>query len=372
MKIQLRLRSGVFLLSLLILLVGCASAPAPFGSVAGTSGDVPEFAVYYIDVGQADSALVVSGGETMLIDGGNTADSDLIYAFLKSHEITRLDFIVATHVHEDHVGGLAGALNYAGVGVAFCPVSEYDSGAFENFDAYLEKQNVAITVPNPGDTFTLGDAAVEILAPVREYDEPNDTSIVLKIVFGDTGFLFTGDAERPAEQDILEKDYDLSATVLKVGHHGSDTATTYPFLREIMPQYAIISCGSENSYGHPHKDLLSRLRDAGAAVYRTDLQGTITCVSDGRTVSISTEKNANVPANQTVPAGAETATAGTETPADTVTVQPSVSEYIGNINSRVFHIPSCPNLPAVKNRVMFFSREEAVGEGYSPCGNCEP
>jgi competence protein ComEC len=122
-------------------------------------------------------------------------------------------------------------------------------------------------------------------------------------VYGNASFLFTGDAERPAEQDILEMGYDLSATVLKVGHHGSDTATTYPFLREIMPQYAVISCGEGNSYGHPHDDLLSRLRDADVTVYRTDLQGTIICVSDGSTVTFNTERNENAHTNPTAPSG---------------------------------------------------------------------
>ncbi|GHU88983.1 competence protein ComE [Clostridia bacterium] len=258
-----------------------------------------ELTVYYIDVGQADSALVLCGGAAMLIDGGNAADSDLVYTFLKNHEIDKLDYIVATHAHEDHVGGLAGALSYATVDTALCPVTEYDTKAYKNFVKALDKQGVSITVPKHGDAFKLGDAEVKIVGPINQSDEPNNMSIVMKITYGGTSFLFTGDAERAEEADILDAGYDLSSTVLKVGHHGSDTSTTYPFLREIMPSYAVISCGKKNSYGHPHENTLSRLRDADVTLFRTDMQGTITAVSDGKTVGFTTERNAAARTNPT-------------------------------------------------------------------------
>ena len=245
-----------------------------------TSPEIPEgssFEIHFIDVGQADSALILCDGKAMLIDGGNAEDSSLIYTYLKNQGIDRLDYIVCTHAHEDHVGGLAGALNYAKVDVAYCPVKSYDSTAFKNFVKYLGNQGVSISVPSAGDTFTLGSASVTVLGPINPSDEPNNTSIVFRIVYGSTSFLFTGDAEREEEQDILDAGYSLSSTVLKVGHHGSENSTTYPFLREVMPQYAVISVGADNSYGHPTEETLSRLRDAGVTVYRTDMQGNIIC-----------------------------------------------------------------------------------------------
>jgi len=318
------------------------------------------FSVHYIDVGQGDSALILCDGKTMLIDGGESSESSKIYSYLKNQGVNHLDYIVATHAHSDHIGGLSGALNYASVGVALCPVTSYDSKTFNSFVKYLDKQGVSITVPSAGDTFSLGSAIIQILGPQKNYDDPNDTSIVMKVVYGETSFLFTGDAERTAEADIIEAGYDLSATVLKVGHHGSDTSTSYPFLREIMPEYAVIQVGKDNSYGHPTEDTLSRLRDADVKVYRNDLQGTIICTSDGTNVSFRTEKNETVQTNPTV-----VVTPNQEDGSD-------IGEYIGNKNSKKFHLPTCKNLPAEKNRVYISSRQEALDRGFDPCGNCDP
>jgi len=321
------------------------------------------FEVHYLDVGQGDCSLVLCDGHAMLIDGGEASESSKVYAYLKSHGIEHLDYMVATHAHSDHIGGLSGALNYATVDTAFCPVTEYDSKTFSSMVKYLGNQGLSITVPSAGDDFMLGSAYVQILGPQKSYDDPNDTSIVLKVTYGDTSFLFTGDAERTAEADILAAGYDLSSTVLKVGHHGSDTSTSYPFLREIMPEYAVIQVGKDNSYGHPTEDTLSRLRDADVKVYRNDLQGDIVCTSDGKSVSFTTAKNESVQTNPTVPVN----------PTPVEPDEPDdVGEYIGNKNSKKFHLPSCKNLPAEKNRIYFDSRQAAVDAGQTPCGNCNP
>lgn len=258
-----------------------APLPVPDGS---------SFAVHFIDVGQADCALVVCDGHYMLIDGGNAADSSLVYSYLERYGVSHLDYMVATHAHEDHIGGLSGALNYATVDTAFCPVTEGETKVFQNMVKYLAAQGKSLTVPQVGQTFSLGSAQVEILGPVQEYRDTNDTSIVLSIDYGATTFLFTGDMETAAEADLLDSGADLSATVLKVGHHGSDTSTSYGFLRAVMPQYAVISVGADNDYGHPNEVVLSRLEDAEAQIYRTDLCGTIIAQSDGETVTFLTEK----------------------------------------------------------------------------------
>ena len=322
-----------------------------------------QFEIHFLDVGEADSALVICDSHCMLIDGGNVDDSSLIFTYLKEHNITHLDYIVCTHAHEDHVGGLAGALNYATVDVAFCPVKSYDSKPFNSFVKYLEKQNRSITVPSPGDSFNLGKATVQIIGPISKSAVGNNSSIVLRIEYMDTSFLFTGDAEREEELEIIDSGYPLESTLLKVGHHGSDSSTSYPFLYYVNPKYAIISVGQYNSYGHPSEDTLSKLRDADAFVYRTDQCGTIICQSDGQTLTFYTERDPNSLPDRTMP--------GIEDEEQTY----SDGTYVLNTKSHKFHYPDCSGVSKMSenNKQVFVgTREEIIEMGYSPCGICKP
>ena len=251
------------------------------------------FTVQYLDVGQGDSELIQCDGHYMLIDGGTSKYSDKIYATLKAQDITALDYIVNTHPHEDHVGGLSGALQFATVKTALSPVKSYDGEGFKDFVKYLKKQGVSITVPSPGDTFTLGSASVTVLGPIEDSDDPNDLSIVLRVVYGDTSFLFVGDAQTSEENDILASGRTVKSDVLKVGHHGSETSTGADFLAAVAPKYAVIEVGDSNSYNHPNQGTLDRLKAAGVTLFRTDLQGTITCTSDGKALTFQTGKTAS-------------------------------------------------------------------------------
>lgn len=370
----------LFVLFLFISIVGCgqgfSSIQAASGQEQGEKDDENTdfweqaggerlFEVHFIDVGQADAALVLCEGESMLIDGGNRGDSSLIYTYLKQRGLEHLDYMVCTHPHEDHVGGLAGALNYATADVAYAPVTDYDSDVFRNFKKYLEQQGGEVTVPTAGERFMLGSAEVSVVGPVHTDtgSNPNNMSIVLRVVYGDTSFLFTGDAEREEEQAILEAGYEIESTVLKVGHHGGATSTTYPFLREVQPEYAVISVGEGNSYGHPTEDVLSRLRDADVEVYRTDMQGTVVCVSDGEKVFFEPAKLEDADdVSQTVVQQKDTAAV-----AD--------ADYILNTNSGKFHYPSCQSVYDMNesNKQYYHGgREELEGQGYSPCGRCKP
>ena len=254
-------------------------APTPAGSIE----------ISFFDVGEADCTLVNCNGKFMLIDGGNAGNSSFLYSYLQQHAIEYLDYIICTHAHADHVGGLAGALNYAKVGTAFAPVTEYDSRTFESFVKYLAEQGKQITVPQPGETLDLGGAAVTFLAPISSSDNPNNTSIVVRIEYGTTSFLFTGDAEREEEIEILESGRSVRSTVLKVGHHGSSTSSSLPFVTAVAAKYAVISVGEGNEYGHPDEEVLDRLSDC--EIYRTDMDGTIICRSDGNTVSFEWTKH---------------------------------------------------------------------------------
>lgn len=236
--------------------------------------------VHFIDVGQADAALLECDGNFALIDGGNKADSDKIYSVLKSAKVPKLDIIVASHAHEDHIGGLSAALKYTTADLVLSPVNSYASEAFKDLVKYADLNGGGVQIPAVRDKYDLGKAELTILG-LNTSESVNNSSIVLRVDFGITSFLFTGDAEREAEQALLDSGANLAATVLKVGHHGSDTSTAYPFLRAVNPKYAVISVGKNNSYGHPSGNTLSRLRDADVEVFRTDLQGDIFCYSDG-------------------------------------------------------------------------------------------
>ena len=307
--------------------------------------------VQYIDVGQADCALLECDGEFLLIDGGNRDDSQLLVSFLEQQGVKELAAVVCSHAHEDHVGGLPAVLAVYPTKAVYAPTKTYSSSIFDKFVYYTDQQGLDITIPSPDDQFTLGQAVVTVLGPVKSYADTNDTSIVLRVTYGETSFLFTGDMETEAENDMLdywEGKVDWKADVLKVGHHCSNTSTGYRFLNEVNPAYGVISVGKGNDYGHPHKEPMSRLRQAGVTILRTDELGTIQAVSDGKEVTFTWQNQSAVPEN------AEAA--------------PQV--FIGNKNSKVFHAQDCKNLPSEKNAVRFSAYREAIDAGFTPCGSC--
>ncbi len=332
--------------------------------------------VHFIDVGQADSALILCDGKAMLIDGGNVGDSNVLYTYLKKHNIKHLDYVIGTHAHEDHIGGIPGALNFATVDTVYSPVTDYDSKAFENFKKAVEKRGSKLIVPNVGTSFMLGSAKCEVLA-VNTTDDTNNSSIVLKITYGKTTFIFTGDAEREVEQAIIDREGNLESTVLKVGHHGSETSSSYVWLREIMPEYAVISVGKDNTYGHPHDEVLSRLKDAGVKTFRTDLQGDIICTSDGKTVTFKPSKNANADVFAPPSGNNQSSTSKPDESKEPTQSDDNGKEtkYILNTNSKKFHYPSCSSAKTIsdKNKKEFTgTRQELIKQGYDPCGRCDP
>lgn len=321
------------------------------------------FTIHFIDVGQADSALVTCDGHSMLIDGGNADDSNLVYSVLQRETDGHLDYVVGTHAHEDHIGGLSGAFEADTADVTFCPVTEYDSKAFRNFKTRADERGGGITIPAVGDTFTLGEASVTVVAVNSVPEDTNNTSIVIRIVYGDTSFLFTGDAEQETEEKILETGQDIESTVLKVGHHGSSTSTSQAFLDAVSPTYAVISCGKDNSYGHPHSETLAKLASAGVEVLRTDELGDIYCTSDGTEVTFSYGEYHK---------DSDTSAAEIEEPQQPDTISET---YILNTNSRKFHRPDCSSASQISdaNREEYTgTREELIVQGYTPCGYCKP
>ena len=313
------------------------------------------FQMHFIDVGQALSVLVECDGQFMLYDGGNVDDGSLVVSYLQNQGVEELQYVFCSHAHEDHVGGLAAALAYFPANHVYSPVTEASTKCFQNFIKYTQQQGLQVEVPAVGTVWQLGSATVQLLGPIKQYNDTNDTSLVLRIDYGSTSFLLTGDMESDAERDLVESGANLKADVLQVGHHGSSTSSSYIFMNAVLPEMGIISCGANNKYGHPHEETLSILRDAGVDTYRTDLLGTITIGSDGSNYTVSSEHYAtDAELNPTDPAASSTAQ----------------QAYIGNVNSKKFHLPTCLNLPAEKNQILFSSYQEAVEAGYTPCSSC--
>lgn len=326
-----------------------SSVPADTSSPASGSSD--GLTVRFLDVGQADASLISCGGYHILIDGGNKDDSDYLYSLLKTLGIPKLDLIIATHPDEDHIGGIPGALMAAEGETILCSTADYDSDTFSDFRTYAEQKGSGISVPETGDMYTFGDLTLEILA-VNCGTDTNDSSIVTKAAYGDISFLFTGDAELMTESCLLAREDVLRSTVLKVSHHGSGSSSSAAFLDAADPDYAVISAGRDNPYGHPAAETLNRLRERDISVLRTDLHGDIVFFTDGISLSVSVGHSRE------------------ETRLDD-----SEITYIFNIRSGKFHLPSCGSVAdmSLHNQLSFAgSREEAMELGFCPCGGCKP
>ena len=247
-----------------------------------------EMDVHFLDVGQGDAAIIVCDGECMIIDGGPPHASQYIYWYISEKlDIPEVKYMIATHPHEDHIGGLSAALNAAIIDVILSPVLEWDSRQFSSMMKYADMQGTPLMIPEEGDIYQLGGATVAILSCWTDAWDTNCMSIVCRIDYDDVSFLFTGDAEDMLEYMMIDSGYDLTADVLKVAHHGSSTSSTEEFIQTVQPKYAVISCGEDNQYGHPRPEVLDRL--GAAEIYRTDLDGTIIMRSDGDTITVETE-----------------------------------------------------------------------------------
>ena len=279
---------SAILLLLCILLAGCQqNTPTPTQATIPSIGQ-GELKVHFLDVGQADCILLECDDMFALVDCGNAADGMLVVDYLEEQNVQELSLVVGTHLHEDHIGGFPHVMDHFPVKNIWFSTQPYSNSVVRSFLNAAKRQQREVEEAIPGYVFNLGRATITVIGPVRtEYEDVNDTSLVLMVQFGETRFLLTGDMEQVAERDLLSSGVGLKADVLKVGHHGSYSSSSYVFLREVMPTYGIISCGLDNEYGHPHEAPLSRLEQAEVTIFRTDLMGHIVAVSDGQNITIT-------------------------------------------------------------------------------------
>lgn len=243
--------------------------------------------VHFLDVGQADCTLIKCDGYTMLIDAGEDDQGIKIQNYLKKQGVEKLDYLVLTHPDSDHIGSADVILTKFETGMVFISDFEKETRIYIDLLQLMKDSQIEYLTPEVGDIYPLGSASFQILAPNDEYEDPNNTSIALLLTHGENSFLFTGDAEKSAEKDMLDNGLNLAADVFHAGHHGSKTSNTEDFMNAVNPQYAVISCGADNSYGLPDAEVLNRFRQNGIKVYRTDEQGTIVVSSDGKQITFN-------------------------------------------------------------------------------------
>ena len=240
--------------------------------------------IYYFNVGQADAILLENNNKYMMIDAGNNADGELLVKQLKEMGVSKLDYLIATHAHEDHIGGMDAVINNFDVDNFYMPDVVTTTKTFEDLITALENKSIAFNTPNIGDIFLFGSCKFEVLHLSDETSDLNDTSIVVRGLYGENSFLFMGDASSNVEKKILNDNID--SDVLKVGHHGSRYSSSVNFLKKVTPDYSIISVGEDNFYNHPHSVTITKLKDNGSQIFRTDLDGTIFVSSDGKNVKV--------------------------------------------------------------------------------------
>lgn len=252
-----------------------------------TNQDLEEMQVHFIDVGQGDATLITCGGQALLIDAGDNNKGTAVQLYLQKQGITKLDYIIGTHPHADHIGGMDVVITKFDCGKIIMPDYGKDTSTYKDVISALEYKNYKNTLPQVGDCYTLGDAIFTIIAPNNyDYrDNINNYSVGIIIQHGEKKFLFTGDAEKEAEQDIVKNGMEIKADVYHVGHHGSKTSSTQVLLDKVQPTFAVISCGEGNSYGNPHAEPLNNLRAMDVKLFRTDEQGAIIAISDGKEIT---------------------------------------------------------------------------------------
>lgn len=313
--------------------------------------------VYFMDVGQGDSSLIkFPNGEVALVDGGTKASGEKLVKDLKGLGISKIDYLIGTHPHEDHIGGLPEIIRNFSIDKVYLPNKTSNTKIFEELLNELRKRDIKVLEGKAGVNIIEEDKlSFYIISPGKEYSNTNNTSIVTRLIYKDFSLMIMGDAELEVERDLMEEGYKLKSSVLRLGHHGSSTSSSPEFMKAVDPDYSIISLGKDNTYGHPHRETLATLKGMDTKVYRTDELGTIKLKYDGKEISI----------NNVVEGPKEFEEGLSDDQLEGLT-------YIGNKNSKIVHLSTCNSLPGEKNQIFFKSLKESKAEGYEPHKICLP
>lgn len=332
----------------------------------------PLMSVHFIDVGEGLSILVQSDGENLLYDGGDQSHSDLVVSYLQENDVQNIDYMVLSHYDEDHIAGLLDCLEVFQVDQIMAPDYVHDTDLYMSFVDTAAEKGLSIQHPSVGESFDFGTGNFTVLAPDGlQSNNSNENSLVIKLENQENSFLLTGDAEEASEQSIISTGMNLDCDVLSVGHHGSASSTGWDLLEATTPDYAVISCGAENQYGHPSEEMMSRLSDMSIPVFRTDKQGTIIATSDGAMITWNTQPcndySSGISQEDTdsidapAPASEETSDADQEE-----SVENTV--WLSATGSKYHRVPDCGRMNPDTARQI--SESDAIAQGYEACSKC--
>lgn len=347
-----------------------------------TPETVGDMAVHFLDVGQGLSVFVQSGGQNLIYDGGDRATSSFVVSYLQKQGVEKLDYIISSHYDSDHVYGLIGCINAFDVDTLICSDYDHDTDTYDSFVNAVSSKGLEMQHPAVGTVYNFGTGSFVILAPDSvSASDSNNNSVAIKLTNGDNSFIFVGDAEADSEAAMCSSGTDLDCDVLVPSHHGSATGTSWDFLQATVPEYAVISCGEGNQYGHPDKDTMDKLESMDIQVFRTDKQGTIVAVSDGTDIEWNQDPcNDYSPGDQsdsgTQPqsqsTGEESSDQSEETPNANQTVESTPAQeeqvWISATGSKYHNKPDCGNMNPDKATQM--SRSEAESKNYEACKKC--
>lgn len=360
------------------------ATPTPEPTVEPTVEPTPEpevggsLEITMLNVGQGLSILVNQDGHYLLYDGGGRKKSSYVVSYLKQHGASDIEYMIASHYDEDHIAGLVGVLNTATVQTILRPDAENDTKIYNSLINMISKNGAKTMFPNRGDTYSLGNATVTVLAPSSFSEDSNNNSIVVRIQFGEFSCIITGDAETDSEERMVRDGYAEDCVLYIAGHHGSSTSTSSSFLNHITPEYCFISCGSGNSYGHPHQETMDKLQAGNIAMFRSDKQGEVTCTTDGHTWNFSTDACSDWTSGEAEnEATRQSATAGDSNNfiQDNGIETSEGTKYVLNTNSKKIHYPSCSSCKTIADHnyaETTQSVDELRAQGYEPCKRCNP